>query len=192
MKQSYTKQFLQFFVCLSFFLSGCIRDSEEENSFQTELSALKMEVETLKRGMRDLQQQIKWDKSLKKYDEIAFLTPETENYSTIKFDLGVLTVSLNDIVEYANGSKVTLQFGNPLASTINGLKATIDYGEVNNEGLPKNETAKTKDVVFNEAIKSGTWTSVQLVLDGIIPSKLGFVRVKDVRHTGIRLLMNHY
>ena len=189
MKPCYAAQIPKFSACLLLFLSGCIKNSQEEN-LQTELSALKTEVNQLKRNISDLQRQLKFERTLKGLDEIAILTPAAEGYSTIKFDLGVLTVSIANVVEYANGSKISLKFGNPLASAIDGLKATIDYGEVDEQELPRNDTAKTKDVVFNDSIQPGAWTSVHLVLDGVAPSKLGFVRVRNVHHTGIRLLVN--
>jgi hypothetical protein len=63
-----------------------------------------------------------------------------------------------------------------------------NYGEVDNKGMPKNETTQTKQVTFNESLRSGSWTRVSVVLDGISSSKLGFVRVQEVKHTGIRLM----
>jgi hypothetical protein len=75
-----------------------------------------------------------------------------------------------------------------LASDINGLKATIEYGETNEEGIANHETKKSKTVTFDKSMKSGSWTNTKVVLDGFPFSKLGFVIVKDVSYTGVSLL----
>lgn len=120
-------------------------------------------------------------------DKIAYLTPGSGGYSTIRFDLGILTADIEDIRPYGNGSKVTISFGNPLACTINGLKMSIDYGEVNEDGTPDNDSARQKDVTVSESMKSASFTDVELVLEGVPANSLGFVRLKDVSHVGIRL-----
>lgn len=117
----------------------------------------------------------------------AYLTPGSAGYSAIRFDLGTMTIGIDDIQPFANGSKVALRIGNPLAATIDGLKAKVEWGEVDEQGTPKEETTKSKDMVFSEELRSGTWTRVHVVLEGVRADKLGFIRVKDVGHQGIAL-----
>ncbi len=167
-------------------LTGCIEDPRVD-SLKREVATAKLELASLKEELAELKRQREFEKIFKDFDGIAYLTPSSEGYSTIRFDLGVLTISIGNVVEYANGSRVTLQFGNPLSSTIDGLKAKIEYGEVDEKGMPHNEASKIKEVTFSDSLLSGSWTSVDVVLDGIPSSKLGFVRVREVSHTGIRL-----
>ena len=157
--------------------------SNEIAAIRQELDELKAQVEELKTK----QNQDDLDRLFKDFDRIAFLQPGDTGYSTVRYDLGVLTVQLADVTPYANGSKVSLRFGNPLASTINGLKATIEWGHTSENGSPDNATAKSKSFTFSESLRSGAWTTVPVVLDGIPPAELGFVRVKNVAHTGILL-----
>ena len=96
-------------------------------------------------------------------------------------------MQLTDVQPYANGSKVALKFGNPLFSEVNGLKATVEWGQTDEKGNANNETAKSKDVVFSESLRPGAWSSASLVLEGLPPSQLGFVRLRNVTHTGIKL-----
>lgn len=145
------------------------------------------EIQDIKEEVFDLKRQLTLTKLEKKFGEIAYLTPGSTGYSTVNFDLGTLTVSINNVTTYANGARVTLQFGNPLSSTINGLNLKIDYGEVNSTGGANNDTSRTKELTFTEALISGSWTNVDIVLEGFSPSRLGFVRVHSVSHTGIRL-----
>jgi Protein of unknown function (DUF3251) len=146
------------------------------------------DVAKLQQQLAELKQSRQWDEIVKDFDQIAYLTPGAEGYSAIRFDLGVLTVRLADVRPYANGSKVTLRFGNTLSSAITGLIATIEWGTVNDKGVPDNATAKSKEMTFVQTLRGGAWTSIPVVLDGVPPAQLGFVRVSKVSHTGIRLL----
>ncbi len=174
-------------VVVMMVLAGCTEEDPRVAKLQQEIASAKNEIASLKAEFAELKRQREFEQIFKDFDKIAYLTPGSEGYSTIRFDLGVLTISIGNVVEYANGSKVTLNFGNPLSTTISGLKAKIEYGEVDEKGIAQNETAKTKEITFSESLRSGSWTRVNVVLDGIPSSKLGFVRVREVSHTGIIL-----
>jgi hypothetical protein len=122
-------------------------------------------------------------------DGIAYLTPGTDGYSLIKSDLGYLTVALKDVQPYANGTRVTLRFGNLTSATINGATATLEWGRIDEKGSPKNGEARSRKVKFDESLKGGSWTQVQVVLDGVPPQEFGFVRVRDMTHAGIVLIV---
>jgi hypothetical protein len=117
----------------------------------------------------------------------AYLRPGDAGYATIKYDLGTLTVELSDIKPYANGSKVRLRFGNLLASNVNGLKTTLEWGHVDENGYAIKESIKSKEFSFLETLSAGSWTTISVILDGVPPSDLGFVTIKKVSHTGISL-----
>ena len=173
-----------FLILSAVAIVGCSNDSK--------LDELKRELASLQNELTSLKTQIAWLDTQRKIDElfdnkIAYLTPGAEGYSVVKFDLGALTVHITNVREYANGSQVTLQFGNTLASTITGLKATVEYGQVDGESNPLNDETKEKEITFSKPLISGSWTNVNIVLDGIPFSKLGFLRLKGVSHTGIRL-----
>jgi hypothetical protein len=170
----------------SLLLVGC--DLTTNTAFEKKLEAANTQIASLQKDLAEQKQKLEFDEFIKTFDNIAYLTPGNSGYSSIKFDLGTLTVQLADVKPYANGSKVTLKFGNTLSASINGLKATIDWGKVNEKGSPINESAKSKEVTFTETLRAGSWTPTSVVLDGLPPNELGFVRVHDVTHTGIQLL----
>lgn len=175
-------------VCGSLLL-GCNSNTATQAQ-ATQLVTIRQELDAVKAGLAEVkkkQAEHDIDNLLKDFDRIAYMRPGDSGYSTIRYDLGVLTIELADITPYANGSKVRLRFGNPLSSTVNGLKAKIEWGHADENGSPNNNSAKSKDVTFIESLPGGTWTTVTVVLDGVPPTDLGFVRVKDVTHTGIRL-----
>jgi hypothetical protein len=118
---------------------------------------------------------------------VAYLTPHAAGYAVIKSDLGSLTVSLKNIKPYATKSKVTLQFGNLTAATIDGIKAKIEWDGMTKEGVPNNKEAKSREVTINEALQSGGWTNADIILEGVPPTELAFVRLRDVEHRGVRL-----
>jgi len=122
-----------------------------------------------------------------KFEHIAYLTPSSSGYAVIKMDLGNLTVNFANVSAYANGSKVKLQFGNLTSATIEGLKATLEWGAVDDQGKPKNSDAKSREIVFSESLHPGAWNNAEVVLDGVPPMSLGFIRVKSVSHRAIRL-----
>ena len=176
--------------CYGILLLGCEKislNSESEkkiNEVNARIVALEGEVEKLRNQISD----IEFNNFLKDIDKFAYLTPGSNGYVPLRWDLGILTVRLADIKPYANGSRVTFEFGNTLSTTVNGLKATIDWGNVDKKGKPINEQAKSKEVTFNESLRPASWTRVSIVLDGVPPSEFGFVRLKDVSHTGIVLI----
>lgn len=166
-------------------LTGCADESRVASleAKVTELAKANEKIASLEQKVRDLS--IK--QLFQSFGNVAFLEPGADGYSAIRFDLGVLTIAIDDIKPYANGSKVTLRVGNPLAAKINGLKAKIEWGEADEKGSPNDDTAKSKEVVFTEHLPSGTWTRVTLILDGVKTEKLGFIRVSDLGHQGIAL-----
>lgn len=174
-------------------ISGCNHNAETEKlsaelaALNLQLSKVQADLDLLDKKVTSLEQKAEWNQFTQDWDKIAYLTPGNEGYSTIGFDLGVLTVQLEDVKPYASGSKITLRFGNTLSSSINGLKAKIEWGQVDGNGAPDNNSQKMKELTFTQAIRAGAWTPVQIVLDGVPPAQLGFVRVSKVSHTGIRL-----
>lgn len=181
-------------VCVSvciLMLAGCnaAPSSATESQLrmlEAKVATLEGEIATLQKGAADDKRQQQWDKLLASADKFGYLTPGSDGYSAVRYDLGTVTVQLADVQPYANGSRVILRFGNTLAATVNGLKLTIDWGAVTNQG-PDNEHQKSKEITFNEQLRSGAWTSVPVVLEGVPPTELGFVRVHDISHTGIAL-----
>lgn len=137
--------------------------------------------------VRRLTNRVQFSETSRDLDGVAFLTPGDRGYSPLKFDLGYLTVSLEDIQPYANGSKVKLKIGNLTSARINGLKAKLEWGAVDTSGVPKDE-GKSREVSFEEALRSGSWTAVDVVLEAVPPADFGYLRVREVSNRGIGLL----
>lgn len=143
-------------------------------------------TESPKKSLDDRVNDLELDKLFRTWDKIAYLKIGGEGYSLIQFDLGVLTIKIKDVQPYANSSKVQLEIGNPLGATITGLKMTVQWGSTNEKGHVLEELG-SKEVTVDKNILAGSWNSVNITLDSTDPKKLGFVRIRDVSHTGIIL-----
>lgn len=148
---------------------------------------LENKVTELEKRIADLEFQTKLLSDMQSWENVAYLTPGSSGYNVVKMDLGVLTVSISNIQPYANGSRVSLVFGNLTSAAIDGMKAKIEWGSVDEKGLPNNKDAKSRDITPTELLQPGTWNKVDVILEGVPPASLGFVRVRDVGHRAIRL-----
>ena len=145
-------------------------------------------IDSLAHALTGLRATVEFNDYLATAQDAALLTPASEGYSLVHADIGMLTVAIKNVQPYANGTRITLQFGNTASATINGLSATLEWGQVDTAGAPLVRTAHSKNVTLVESLRPGAWTSVPFVLEGVPPSQFGFVRVRNVAHTGIRLL----
>lgn len=160
-------------------LWGCAEDAR--------VAPLQARVAALEKQLEDLKFQVSLQSDMQRWDHIAYLTPGSQGYAAVKTDLGYLTVNVANIAPYANGSKVSLTFGNLTSATIDGLKAKIEWGSVDERGVPKNAEAKSREVTVTESLNPGAWNKADFVLEGVPPAALGFVRLRDIGHQGIRL-----
>ncbi|MBL0938509.1 MAG: DUF3251 domain-containing protein [Gemmatimonadaceae bacterium] len=165
-------------------LTACAGQSQADAS---KLDALARRIDSVEAVVSDLKYRSELSEMMEGWDKIAYLTPGQDGYSVVNSDLGAITVSLANVEAYASGSRVTLSFGNTTSANINGAKAKIEWGAVDTSGVPINESAKSREVKFNETLGRGRWTAVRLVLEGVPPAELGFVRIRDLTHSGIEL-----
>lgn len=146
-------------VCLLVSASGCA-DRSQVAVLEKKVANLEARVEELKATVERLESAKLFDAIRRSMEEEAYLTPGAEGYSTIQTDLGCMTVSLENVQPYANGTRVTLRFGNLTSATVNGVKAKVEWGSVDDKGVPKKDTAKSRQVSFSQPLRAGAWTNV--------------------------------
>jgi len=164
------------FLTIVFFISGC-----DTKTNKSEI-AMQEKINKMEERISDLES----DKFWADIGKVAYLTPASSGYSTINFDLGTLTVKMKDVQPFANAARVTLEFGNTLGSTIMGLKAKVEWGTVDAKGLPDKELG-SKEITMDKDIQSASWNKIIVTLENTDPKNLGYIRVKNVTHTGIKL-----
>jgi hypothetical protein len=170
-------------VCLLLLATGCA-DETRTKDLEAKLARLDAATTALARQVKNMELQSEIAAS----ERIAFLKPGDSGYSVLKLDLGNVTVKITDVKPLATGSKVSLQFGNLTSARIDGLKARLEWGKVDGSGVAQTDPAKSRDVEFAESLAPGAWTQSELVLEDVSPTELGFVRLKELDHSGIGLL----
>ncbi len=108
------------------------------------------------------------------------LRPGDDNYRTLSWDLGRMTVALIAVERHSRGARVTLRIGNPLYARLYRVKANLAYGEVDSQGQPVGKTLETRRALLTEYVGPGTWKLTRLVLDGVTADSLGYVSVGNV------------
>lgn len=167
---------LAFLCCL---ISGCSQNESKEAMAK---------ISILEKELSDLKDKVELNEIFGKLSSqtVVYLTPGSQGYSVIKYDLGSLTIRIEDVVQYAGGVKVVFKMGNPLMTDVNGLNADVEYGEVDEKGTLKGEEKKKK-VKFEGELKGGSWGKNTVILEGVELSKFGYIRVRNLTHTGIKL-----
>lgn len=175
-----------FLVIVTSVLLAACNDGSQLKQIEAKLDQRITELEAANKSLSDEIRDLRWEVKLGEFDKYAFLKPGDAGYSALRHDLGIVTVEISDVKPYANGSKVKLKFGNLTSARIDGLKATLDWGKLE-KGMPENDKAKSREVTFSASLAPGAWTVTEVVLEGVPPTELGFVRLKDVSHRGIGL-----
>jgi hypothetical protein len=175
-----------FGITLVLIIPGCDHDTKVDG-LQRQTQEMSKNIDELKKEVETLKRESSWDHFSRDLDKVAYLTPGDSGYSVIRTDFGSITVTIDDIKPYANGSRVSLRFGNPTSATLTDVSATVEWGSVDTRGSPKNDEARSKELPFNRSFQAGHWTTVDAVLEEVPPSVLGFVRIRDLKNKGIRL-----
>lgn len=169
-------------------LSGCSGQSAYVAELREHNTALSTRVQTLEEELKkqkSMLSEVIFKQVIGELNTSTSLTPGESGYRLLKYDLGVLTVSLGDIEPYANGSRVQLVLCNLSGAAVDGLKAKIEWGTVGPDGSQIDETRKSKEENFAQRLQAGAWTSLTVVLPNTPPADLGFVTISDVGHRSI-------
>ena len=171
-------------ISLALFASGCDSPSAQTPVSDSRVDALVARIDALEKANNQL---VLRDLLRNDVEAVAYLTPGSQGFSAIKSNLGVLTISIENVIAYANGSRVTLSIGNPMAASLGRVKAKIEWGKVGDGDLEISDTVRSKDVQFVESFRPGSWTKTDVILDGVPPADLGFVRVRNIESAVIIL-----
>lgn len=106
------------------------------------------------------------------------LKPGQAGYGLLATDLGRIAVAIADVQRFANGTRVSLDFGNPTSARFSGMKARIEWGANDSRGLPViGGNIQSLAFTAEEPLPAGSWRQYQIDLPGVPPSQLGWIRV---------------
>jgi hypothetical protein len=158
---------------IGFLLSGCGgSDASRDRALadlQKKVSNLEKAVERLVADRRRRETTLSW------LAGTTLLDPSYGNgYETIPTPLGNMLVSLEDVQPYADGSRVTLWFGNPTNADIHdGSKVTLGWGK-------RSEAENFREFTLDKPLPRGRWTAASFVLYGVPPKDLAHLELKQM------------
>lgn len=141
----------------------------------TALTACNSKAEDRMKGLESRLDRL--EKQIGEHDAVT-LKPGMTGYSLLATDLGRVAVAIADVQPFANGSRVSLDFGNPTSARLTGMKARIEYGANDSRGVPV-VGGNVQSLAFTapEPLPPGAWRQYQVDLPGVPPTQLGWVRV---------------
>lgn len=117
------------------------------------------------------------EKSVARHDAVV-LKPGQTGYGILATDFGRIAVAIANVQPYANGSRVTLDFGNPTTARLTGMKAKIEWGATDSKGLPVvGGNVQSTSFVAPEPLPAGSWHQYTVDLPNVPPTNLGWLRV---------------
>lgn len=143
---------------------GCSKETSRDRT-ENKIAELELRLNETKDEISRLKANQEVTDFLLKFHDDAYLTPGANGYQQINSDITKLTVMISDIQPYANGSRVSLRFGNISGATLSGLKAKIEWGPVDKEGNPVASDKKTREMEFKSQFRAGSWTVVPVILE---------------------------
>lgn len=120
-------------------------------------------------------------KLLETFDREAYLSPSKPEYQSVKMDIGYVLVSVDNVNDYANGSKIVLNFGNPTGANISNISADIEWGQNDASGTPIGEVHSMHHD-FTDNLPAASWHKMEVNLSDVPPKLLGYVRIKNLEH----------
>lgn len=180
------------FYTIFVILTGCedLKVGSSNDELVNKISELENRLITNEAELHEIKNQISdvsVNELIRKFEKIAFLKVGSKEFLPITTEVGVITVNLSSIEPYANGSKLSIVFGNPLAATITNVKFTVDYGSLGKDGLILEESERSKEINLTEPLKAASWNKVELLLEALPINELGYVRIRNLTVSNISL-----
>lgn len=155
-------------------------------------SNLQQRVEGLEQQVKALQEQVNQlsgDMAVLKlqqtaYDSVTFDLSTPGHYQKIDTSDGFFLVSTEGVEPYLDGYQITLDIGNPTTATYRGFtihakwSKAYDFGHYDAASYDKwNKSVQQKDITYTDALASGTWNKVQVILTPVSRDGLGYFEI---------------
>lgn len=136
------------------------------------------EVEQLKTRTDDLSGRTDELEKINRYNSFGLFTPTSDEFQRVDTTFGSFAVSIENVVAYGDGTKLTINVGNPSAATYDGAKLTIEYRRKFDPENPKEELSRQKEHALLKPIKAGSWNPNTVILPGFKPDELLTITVR--------------
>ena len=116
------------------------------------------------------------------------LKPGDKGYGLVETDVGRIAVAIAAIEPTPTGSRVILDFGNPTAARLTGMKAKVEWGSTDAKGLPMAPSSQSFGFTAPEPLPAGSWHQYPMDLTGVQPTQLGWIKISEVGAGTVDLL----
>ena len=175
-----------FLICVVQF--GCSLNSINPSKLEQKIQDMNREIEDLRSKIELIESNNDTNQLLERKEKVAFLEVGTIGFTPLKTAYGTITVKIKDIKPFASGSKVTLVLGNTLNAYFNEINFRLDYGGLKEDGRINFDTEKSKNIKTLVEMSPGKWTKIEVVLEGLPVSELGYLRLSDIELPSMRLM----
>lgn len=186
------------FLVALFVLSGCdvLDDFHQAREAGANISRLEIQlndmsrrVDFLEKENQDLKERVY--KIREDIPATAVLDPGTKGFDVVHFPGGMMSVSCNDISEYASGSKLFLSITNFMGVTFTGVSVDLTYAPslLDDDGnLKENSSNLFKQSVEKvNKIEPGSSKIVEMRLPEYKPDQVKILMIK-IRYDGIEFI----
>lgn len=154
-------------------------ESDRANS-ATELSSAKYEISDLQTRLGQIESDFSTYKIVND-NSIGYFSPGSSGFSRIDTPNGFFLVSVKRLTPYADGHKITLSIGNPLAASYKDIKVKIRWGKRYNRAFGKYSDwektfHETEETILGRTA-AGAWNDRTIVLSPSSPEEIGDIRV---------------
>lgn len=175
-------------VALSGLSLGSSGSAAESKSVEDRLQELEGEILVLKIEVEGLKS------SKQTAHSFGIFDPLESSFQVLRTDTGTLAVAIKNVEGFADASRLTIEFGNLTSATLSDVQLDFTYGP----RMPKplnfgsgelgawTDSLKKHSLSLTKDLKPGNWNPIQVVLPGIKPSDLGYVRI-DIDNSAIML-----
>ena len=160
-------------------VAGCGGAGEQAKLVALERRVAELEAAHLKASAQIANLRIEAVLASMSNPEYAWFDPQAQKaYQAVKTPVGNVLVVLEKVEPYLDGYKVSFRIGNPSTANLNGLQATVEWGQAATDSAgATTPPTKSVDVKFTDTIRAGAWS---LVTANIAPAK-----AEDIRRIGI-------
>lgn len=154
-------------------------------SLQTKVTDLEGRITALQKEVDQLQSDMLIVQGKQaEYDSIAFDLSTPGHYQRLDTSTGSFLVSAQGVEPYLDGYKITLNIGNPSVATYRGFTIHVkwstayDWGHYTPASYDKwNKAIQQKDISYTDALESGVWNKVEVILAPVSRDGLGYFEV---------------
>ncbi|ELY7392959.1 DUF3251 domain-containing protein [Cronobacter universalis] len=159
-------------------LSACAPQSEVRQMHQN-VSTLNQEMTKLKQETVKITQQNALNVKSKSG---VYLLPGSNTPARLSSQLGMLKMSLRNVTAGANGTQATLYIQSESSDPLPAFTGTVEWGQL--QGTTENyQEVNVQNQPFSAPASTlaPSDVSIPLMLTGITPEQLGFIRVHDIQ-----------